>query len=140
MQLVAVQALEKLGVGVAHYNTFVPLVIAWVNKGAALIGALQAWRAELVALIDEQESKLVPLTKPNGQPAFDLTGGAMTVQHFLGGLPGGDHWGTVLSPYCSDATTLGRVAEAADVVSGTRPFSETLQRTYREGYSHDHHD
>jgi len=128
------QALENLGVGVAHWNTFVPMVIAWVNKGVALLGALQAWRAEMVALLDDQQAKLVPLLKPDGRPAFELTGGDMQVQQFLGGLPGGDHWRTVLSPYFHDATTVGKVREAADVVSGTRPFSATLQRTYLEGY------
>jgi hypothetical protein len=132
-------ALEALAVAVAHYDAHCVAVAQLVEEGVRLVGALQAWSRAFVALIDEQQRLFGGLTRPNGQPAFDLTGGDMMLQQFLSVLDGGMHLVQFLCNRLIPQITAGAAEQAADYVTGTRPFSRNLIERYQEEHSHASH-
>jgi hypothetical protein len=132
-------ALEALDTAVAHYDAHCAAVVQQVEDGMRLVGALQAWSRTFVALIDEQQRLFGGLTRPSGQPAFDLTSGDMMLQQFLSVLDGGMHLVGFLCNRLIPHLTVGAAEQAADYVVGTRPFSHNLIERYREEYLHASH-
>lgn len=54
----------------------------------------------------------------------------MTLQHFLSGLPAGQHWGPLLTSPLVPVLTVGQAREAFATIAGARPFAPTLIKEY----------
>jgi hypothetical protein len=87
-QLTYAQKLNQITSGKAHYDGYCEAVAEQGLRVCELWKTFLEACALLVHLIDEQRSPLELLTRADGQPMFELDGGAMTLQNMLTIFPG----------------------------------------------------
>jgi hypothetical protein len=93
--------------------------------------------AVLVHLIDEQVSPLVILTRADGQPMFELDGGAQTLQNMLSAFPGQVMLAQTVIPRLHTPLTAPETRTILEHVKGVRAFSDTNVARYLAEYAYE---
>jgi hypothetical protein len=139
-QLRYAQAEDTITKAKQHHDAYCEPVaeqsLRWCQVWKAFLEA----SAALVSLIDEQVSPLVVLTRADGQPMFELAGGAVTLERMLNVVPGqpGFLVHSVMPVLREDEQiNVGQSRTILSHVQGREPFENTNVERYLAGFQYD---
>lgn len=129
-QLTYARNADAFARGKAHHDG---LCAAVAEQGARVCQAYVTFVeacAALVQVVDAQIDPVNMLTRPDGQPAFELDSGRTTLLNMLNTFPNTTLFAQSVLPSLSTPLTHGQAEAILSHVKGRQPLSENLARGY----------
>lgn len=129
------EMLEAVTAGTQHYDSYCPLVAELGRTICQQFADFIATCGQFRDLVDEQARLVAGLPAANGQPAFELLGGAEALTRLLLGMrQGGSLYDTVWQ-FVRQPLTTGEATAAVEGLPQVQRFAPLLITRFLAGYA-----